>query len=82
MKPGETLAIVGPSGEGKSTIMRLIFRFYDITGGSICIDGVDIKEYSQKSLRKSIGVVPQDTVLFNETIMYNIRYGKVCVTKQ
>ena len=77
LNPGKTIAIVGASGEGKSTIMRLIFRFYDVTGGAITVDGVNVKEFSQKSLRQAIGVVPQDTVLFNETILYNIRYGKV-----
>lgn len=60
---------VGPTGSGKSTIMRLLFRFYDLNEGSILIDGVNIKDYSQKSLRQAIGVVPQDTVLFNETIL-------------
>ena len=74
--PGETLAIVGPSGSGKSTIARLLFRFYDVKGGSICIDGQDLRDVSQLSLREKIGVVPQDTVLFNDTIGYNIAYGK------
>ncbi len=73
---GHTIAIVGPSGAGKSTISRLLYRFYDITGGRITIDGQDIAEVSQKSLRHSIGMVPQDTVLFNDTIRYNIRYGR------
>jgi ABC-type transport system involved in Fe-S cluster assembly fused permease/ATPase subunit len=73
---GRTVAIVGPSGAGKSTISRLLFRFYDVTGGRILIDGQDIREVSQKSLRASIGMVPQDTVLFNDTIRYNIRYGR------
>jgi ATP-binding cassette subfamily B protein len=75
--PGKTLAIVGPSGSGKSTIARLLFRFYDVKGGSICIDGQDLRDVSQLSLRQKIGVVPQDTVLFNDTIGYNIAYGKV-----
>ena len=70
------MAIVGPSGAGKSTISRLLFRFYDIQGGSIEIDGQDIRSVTQSSLRKAIGMVPQDTVLFNDTIGYNIRYGR------
>jgi ATP-binding cassette subfamily B protein len=74
--PGKTLAIVGPSGAGKSTISRLIYRFYDVSGGRILIDGQDISEVTQKSLRAAIGMVPQDTVLFNDTIRYNIRYGR------
>ena len=72
---GRTVAIVGPSGAGKSTISRLLFRFYDVTGGRILIDGQDIRDVTQKSVRASIGMVPQDTVLFNDTIRYNIRYG-------
>ncbi|KAI3642591.1 hypothetical protein MP228_012146 [Amoeboaphelidium protococcarum] len=75
--PGQTVALVGQSGGGKSTILRLLFRFYDVQGGSITIDGQDIRHVTQKSLRKAIGVVPQDTVLFNDTIKYNIRYGNV-----
>ncbi len=74
--PGKTLAIVGPSGSGKSTIGRLLFRFYDVTGGAIRIDGQDIREVTQRSLHAAIGVVPQDTVLFNDTIYYNIAYGR------
>jgi len=73
---GKKVAIVGPSGAGKSTIARLLFRFYDVTGGSISIDGQDIRDITQHSLRKTIGVVPQDTVLFNNTIYYNIAYGR------
>ncbi|HEY4857062.1 MAG TPA: ABC transporter ATP-binding protein/permease [Xanthobacteraceae bacterium] len=73
---GHTVAVVGPSGAGKSTISRLLFRFYDVTGGRISIDGQDIRDVTQKSLRSAIGVVPQDTVLFNDTIRYNIRYGR------
>jgi ATP-binding cassette, subfamily B, heavy metal transporter len=73
---GRTTAIVGPSGAGKSTIARLLFRFYDVTGGRILIDGQDIREVTQASLRASIGIVPQDTVLFNESIGYNIGYGR------
>jgi ATP-binding cassette subfamily B protein len=73
---GKTVAVVGPSGAGKSTISRLLFRFYDLSGGRILIDGQDIARVTQKSLRKAIGMVPQDTVLFNDTIRYNIRYGR------
>jgi ATP-binding cassette, subfamily B, heavy metal transporter len=73
---GHTVAIVGPSGAGKSTISRLLFRFYDVTGGRILIDGQDVRDVTQTSLRASIGMVPQDTVLFNDTIRYNIRYGR------
>jgi ATP-binding cassette subfamily B protein len=73
---GTTVAIVGPSGAGKSTISRLLFRFYDVTGGRILIDGQDIRDVAQTSLRQAIGMVPQDTVLFNDTIRYNIRYGR------
>jgi ATP-binding cassette subfamily B protein len=73
---GRTVAIVGPSGAGKSTISRLLFRFYDLTGGRITIDGQDIRGVTQHSLRSAIGMVPQDTVLFNDTIRYNIRYGR------
>jgi ATP-binding cassette, subfamily B, heavy metal transporter len=73
---GKRVAIVGPTGSGKSTISRLLFRFYDVTGGRILVDGVDIRDVTQDSLRAAIGVVPQDTVLFNDTIGYNIGYGK------
>jgi ATP-binding cassette, subfamily B, heavy metal transporter len=73
---GHTVAIVGPSGAGKSTISRLLFRFYDVTGGRILVDDQDIREVTQSSLRAAIGMVPQDTVLFNDTIRYNIRYGR------
>ncbi len=73
---GKTVAIVGPSGAGKSTISRLLFRLYDVSGGHILIDGQDIRKVTQSSLRASIGMVPQDTVLFNDTIRYNIRYGR------
>jgi ATP-binding cassette subfamily B protein len=72
---GETVALVGPSGSGKSTIGRLLFRFYDVTGGAIRIDGQDLRDVTQDSLHAEIGVVPQDTVLFNDTIEYNIAYG-------
>jgi ATP-binding cassette subfamily B protein len=74
--PGGSVAIVGPSGAGKSTIARLLFRFYDVSAGAIEIDGQDIREITQDSLRRAIGVVPQDTVLFNDTIFYNIAYGR------
>jgi ABC-type transport system involved in Fe-S cluster assembly fused permease/ATPase subunit len=74
--PGETLALVGPSGSGKSTIGRLLFRFYDVVGGAIRIDGQDLRDITQESLHAKIGVVPQDTVLFNDTIRYNIAYGR------
>jgi ABC-type transport system involved in Fe-S cluster assembly fused permease/ATPase subunit len=73
---GHRVAIVGPSGAGKSTISRLLFRFYDVSGGRILIDGQDIRGVTQTSLRAAIGMVPQDTVLFNDTIRYNIRYGR------
>ena len=73
---GSMLAIVGPSGAGKSTISRILFRFYDIASGSVTIDGQDIRDVTQETLRSAIGVVPQDTVLFNDTIRYNIRYGR------
>ncbi len=79
---GQTFAIVGPSGAGKSTISRLIYRFYDVTGGSISIDGQDVREVTQKSLRAAVGMVPQDTVLFNDTIRYNIRYGRPDATDE
>ena len=79
--PGATVAIVGPSGTGKSTIARLLFRFYDVNAGSIDIDGQDIRNITQDSLRRAIGVVPQDTVLFNDTIYYNIAYGRPGATR-
>jgi len=79
---GKTVAIVGPSGAGKSTISRLLFRFYDISAGSISIDGQDIRKVTQESLRDAIGMVPQDTVLFNDTIRYNIAYGRDGATKE
>ena len=73
---GKTVAIVGPSGSGKSTIGRLLFRFYDVNKGSLKIDGQDVRDVTQASLHASIGIVPQDTVLFNDTIGYNIAYGR------
>ena len=79
---GKTVAIVGPSGAGKSTISRLLYRFYDVGGGRILIDGQDIADVTQKSLRAAIGMVPQDTVLFNDTIRYNIRYGRPDATDE
>ena len=78
---GRSLAIVGPTGAGKSTINRLLFRFYDVTSGAILIDGQDIRDVTQDSLRAAIGVVPQDTVLFNDTIGYNIAYGRTGATQ-
>ena len=76
VESGQTLALVGPSGAGKSTIIRLLFRFYDIQDGFILIDDQDLKQVNQLSVRQTIGVVPQDTVLFNDNIRYNVRYGK------
>ncbi|MEZ5842005.1 MAG: ABC transporter ATP-binding protein/permease [Hyphomicrobiales bacterium] len=73
---GHMVALVGPSGAGKSTISRLLFRFYEVTGGRIVVDGADLRDVTQASLRAAIGMVPQDTVLFNDTIAYNIRYGR------
>jgi len=78
---GKTVAIVGPSGAGKSTLSRLLFRFYDVNGGSITIDGQDVRDVQQQSLRAVIGIVPQDTVLFNDTIYYNIAYGRPDATR-
>ena len=79
--PGQRIALVGPSGSGKSTIGRILFRFYDVTGGSIRIDGQDVRDVTQTSLHQMIGVVPQDTVLFNDTVYYNIAYGRHDATK-
>ena len=79
--PGAMIAIVGPSGAGKSTLARLLFRFYDVNAGAIEIDGQDIRDVTQDSLRRAIGVVPQDTVLFNDTIYYNIAYGRPEATR-
>ena len=79
---GKTVAIVGPSGAGKSTLSRLLFRFYDIQSGAVLIDGQDVRDVTQDSLRASIGMVPQDTVLFNDTIAYNIRYGRTDASRE
>lgn len=76
LKPGQTVAIVGPSGSGKSTIGRLLFRFYDVGSGALRIDGQDVRDITQASLHGQIGIVPQDTVLFNDTIGYNVAYGR------
>jgi ATP-binding cassette, subfamily B, heavy metal transporter len=82
VKAGQTVAIVGPSGSGKSTIGRLMFRFYDVTGGAVRIDGQDLRDITQDSLHRMIGVVPQDTVLFNDTVGYNIAYGRPEATRE
>src|SRR4030095_8901494 len=79
--PGRTVAVVGPSGAGKSTLARLLYRFYDVTGGAVRIDGQDIRQVTQGSLRRAIGIVPQDTVLFNDTVAYNIAYGRTGATR-
>ncbi|CAN5527129.1 ABC transporter ATP-binding protein/permease [soil metagenome] len=79
---GKTVAVVGPSGAGKSTLARLLYRFYDVTAGSITIDGQDLRKVTQSSLRGAIGIVPQDTVLFNDTVAYNIAYGRPGASKE
>ncbi|KAI9016131.1 P-loop containing nucleoside triphosphate hydrolase protein [Hyaloraphidium curvatum] len=79
---GKTVALVGHSGSGKTSVTRLLFRFYDVNSGRVLVDGVDVRDVTQKSLRAAIGVVPQDTVLFNDTIMHNIRYGKPSATDE
>jgi len=79
---GKTVAVVGPSGSGKSTLARLMFRFYDINNGGIQINGQDIRHVTQSSLRQSIGIVPQDTVLFNDTVYYNIAYGNPSASRE
>jgi ATP-binding cassette subfamily B protein len=79
--PGGTVAVVGPSGSGKSTLARLLYRFYDVDGGRVAIDGTDLRDLTQTSLRAAIGIVPQDTVLFNDTILYNIHYGRPAATR-
>jgi len=78
---GKTVAIVGPSGAGKSTISRILFRFYDVNSGTVRIDGQDIRDVTQESVRAAIGVVPQDTVLFDDSVGYNIRYGRPGATQ-
>ena len=80
--PGKTLAVVGASGAGKSTLARLLYRFYDVNAGRITIDGQDIRQVTQSSLRQAIGIVPQDTVLFNDTVEYNIAYGRPGASRQ
>ena len=80
--PGQTVAIVGSSGSGKSTIGRLLFRFYDVVSGALTIDGQDVRDITQESLHAQIGVVPQDTVLFNDTVHYNIKYGRPTATEE
>jgi ATP-binding cassette subfamily B protein len=79
---GTTTAVVGPTGSGKSTLARLLFRFYEVQGGRVLIDGQDVREVTQASLRAAIGIVPQDTVLFNDTIEYNIAYGRPGASKE
>lgn len=81
-RPGQTIAVVGPSGAGKTTIANLLPRFYDVTGGAICIDGVDIRDVTVGSLRDNIGLVPQDTLLFNTTIKENVLYGRLDATDE
>lgn len=77
IKPGESVALVGPSGSAKSTILKLVTRLYDAAGGSVKVNGVDVRDLTTDSLRSAVAVVPQDTVLFNDTILQNIRWG-VC----
>src|SRR5205814_2207169 len=79
---GKTVAVVGPSGSGKSTLARLLFRFYDVSGGRICVNAQDVRTVRQASVRAAIGIVPQDTVLFNDSIEYNIRYGRTDATHE
>ena len=81
IKPGQTVAVVGPTGAGKSTLSRILFRFYDIEGGRVTIDGQSLMDVTQDSLRKAIGIVPQDTVLFNDTVGYNIAYANPTATQ-
>ncbi len=81
MPAGRKVAVVGPSGSGKSTLARLLFRFYDVNGGRITIDGQDLRDVQQASVRAMLGVVPQDTVLFNDTIYYNVAYGRPDATR-
>src|SRR5690606_30990258 len=79
---GQTVAVVGSSGAGKSTLSRLLFRFYDVSSGAIRLNGHDLRDITQESLRRHIGIVPQDTVLFNDTILYNIAYGNPGATRE
>ena len=79
---GKSIALVGPSGCGKSTVLRLLFRFYDVTGGALRVNGTDVRDAQLESLRRCVGVVPQETVLFNDTVMYNIRYGRMHATDE
>ncbi|NNM52806.1 MAG: ABC transporter ATP-binding protein/permease [Pseudomonadales bacterium] len=81
LRPGQKIAIVGPSGAGKSTVSRLLYRFYDVEEGQILVNGKDLRSYTQASLRRHMGVVPQDTVLFNDTLAYNIAYGRTLATE-
>lgn len=82
VKPGTTTALVGETGSGKSTCMKLIFRFYDTVGGSVLMDGHDVRDVTMDSLRKNIGVVPQETTLFNDTLMYNLKYARPDATDE
>ena len=82
VRPGTSTAIVGESGSGKSTILKLLFRFYDVDSGSIAVDGLDIRDIRTESLRDKIGVVPQDTILFNDTLIYNLRYSRPDATDE
>ena len=82
IEPGQKVAVVGASGAGKSTLVKLLFRFYDTTSGAVLIDDQDISQYTQHSLRQAVGIVPQDTVLFNDSIMENVRYGRPSATDQ
>jgi ATP-binding cassette subfamily B protein len=81
-QPGQTVAIVGPTGAGKTTIINLIPRFYDVTGGSVKIDGIDVRDVTMKSLREQIGIVLQDTFLFSTTVMENVRFGRPTATDE
>lgn len=81
-KPGQVVAIVGPSGAGKTTLVNLIPRFYDVTAGSVCVDGMDVRSVTIRSLREQIGIVPQETMLFSDTVMHNIRYGRLDATDE
>src|SRR6185436_16067616 len=81
-QPGQTVAIVGPTGAGKTTIINLIPRFYDVTSGSIKIDGIDVRDVSMKSLREQIGIVLQDTFLFSQSVMENVRFGRPSATDE